>query len=255
MAGGRIRTLKPEILEDEKTAPLSDTAFRLFTSMVILSDDHGNVRCDVRWLSSQIWWAHESKPNVLLALIELCRATLIEVYGVRGGTYAHLRGWEKHQRIDNAGKCKVPRPDDADANPIQVDESISDKLAATRGEIPRTAAGREGKGEEGNGIGLDGEAAAKTPPAKPDKRKCRIPSDWEPRPEEQQKARELGVDCEAESAQFRDHYTAKGEARADWDASFRTWLRNAVRFGKGRQQPAQRDVFALIDGAEIGKNT
>src|SRR5689334_14652326 len=125
MAGPRIRTLKPEILEDEKTAPLSDTAFRLFTSLVVLADDWGNVRCDVRLLQGQIWWAHENKPNVLLALIELCRATLIEVYAVRGGTYAHLRGWEKHQRIDNAGKNRVPKPDDADASGITVDDGFA----------------------------------------------------------------------------------------------------------------------------------
>jgi hypothetical protein len=230
MAGGRIRTLKPEILEDEKTAPLSDTAFRLFTSMVILSDDWGNVRCDIRWLSSQIWWAHDDRPNVLSALIELCRATLIEVYAVRGGTYAHLRGWEKHQRIDNAGKNKVPKPSEPEANPIQVDESFVGHIAANLREPLRLAAGREGIGEEGMG-----EVAAKAPPTKPEARKRRLPPDWQPRPEERQKARECGVDCDREVSQFKDHHAAKGEPMLDWDAAFRTWLRNAVKFSRGRQ--------------------
>lgn len=233
MAGGRIRTLKPEILEDEKTAPLSDTAFRLFTSMVILADDWGNVRCDTRWLSSQIWWAHEAKPDVVSALIELCRATLIEVYAVRGGTYAHLRGWEKHQRIDNAGKNKVPRPSEPDVTLIEINELVSPNFAANLREPLRLAAGREGKGEEGIG-----EVAAKPPLTKSDKRKHRLPSDWVPRPEEQQSARESGLDCEREVAQFKDHHAAKGEPMLDWDAAFRTWLRNAVKFSRGAtQQP------------------
>lgn len=31
--------------------------------------------------------------------------------------------------------------------------------------------------------------------------------------------------------QFIDHYIAKGETRKDWDASFRTWMRNAREWG------------------------
>ena len=233
MAGPRIRTLKPEILEDEKTAPLSDTAFRLFTSLVILSDDWGNVRCDVRLLQAQVWWAHETKPNVLSALIELCRATLIEVYAVRGGTYAHLRGWEKHQRIDNAGKNRVPKPDDADASVIKVDDEFADSLAASLREPPRLAAGSGSGSGMGPGGDLDGDAAAKAPRAKSN-RNHRIPSDWVPRPEEQQSAREKGLDCADETAHFRDHHTAKGTTMADWDAAFRTWLKNAKKWGRGK---------------------
>ena len=231
MAGPRIRTLKPEILDDEKVAPLSDTAFRLFTSLVILADDHGNARADVRWIQGQIWWAHGDPPNVLFALVELYRASLIEVYAVRGGTYVHLRGWEKHQRIDNAGKNRVPLPNDADANSIEV---TIEAFAAIRGDSPRLAAGsRPGPGEEG----IE-DAAAKTPPAKLNgpTRKHRIPADWEPRDEERQNARGKGLDCDAEAAHFRDHHTAKGEPMLDWHAAFRTWLRNAVKFGNRNRQ-------------------
>jgi hypothetical protein len=234
MAGPRIRTLKPEILDDEKVAPLSDTAFRLFTSLVILADDHGNARADVRWLQGQIWWAHGESPNVLLALVELCRGSLIDVYAVRGGTYVHLRGWEKHQRIDNAGKNRVPLPKDPDAQAIEV---TMECFAETRGEPPRLAAGSRpgpGPGREGEGI----EEAAATPPPKlnPPTRKHRLPPDWQPRDEERKRAQELGLDCDAEAAHFRDHHTAKGEPGLDWHAAFRNWLRNAVKFARQNRQ-------------------
>lgn len=235
MAGHRIRTLKPEILDDEKVAPLSDTAFRLFTSMVILADDWGNVRADVRWLQAQIWWAHGGAPNVLLALVELCRATLIEVYAVRGGTYVHLRGWEKHQRIDNAGKARVPMPNDPDANRIEViDEAAMAEFAEVRGEPRRISAGSgKGKGEEGIV-----EAAAKPPLAKlnPPARKHRLPADWQPREQERQSAQDKGLDCDAEAEHFRDFHAAKGEPHLDWHAAFRTWLKNAVKFANRNRQ-------------------
>jgi len=39
---GRIRCIKPELLEDERTAGLSHEAFRLFIGLILLSDDEGN---------------------------------------------------------------------------------------------------------------------------------------------------------------------------------------------------------------------
>jgi hypothetical protein len=64
------------------------------------------------------------------------------------------------------------------------------------------------------------------------KRRSRIPSDWQPRQQERQSAAAQGLDCDKEATQFRDHHTAKGEPMADWDAAFRTWLRNAVSFAR-----------------------
>lgn len=162
----RIRTLKPEILEDEKTSALSDAAFRLFVSMIVLADDHGNVRADVRWLAGQIWWQHEPKPNVLLALVELSNARLISVYGVRGGTYATLPGWTRHQRIDNAGKGRVPSPDDSDSQLVKVDEHGLEVVPGHRpvngdrcatGNQGHPGSGTEGSARIGNPAEIRGE--------------------------------------------------------------------------------------------------
>lgn len=126
----RIRTIKPEILEDEKVAALSDAGFRLFVAMIVLADDHGNLRADARWLEGQIWWARRDPPRVAEILREVSGADMIELYEVRGQQYAAIRGWQKHQRIDNAGKPRVPLP--SEGSPIS---------AEIRGEIPRNAAG------------------------------------------------------------------------------------------------------------------
>lgn len=36
------------------------------------------------------------------------------------------------------------------------------------------------------------------------------------------------IDIDQELEKFKDYYLAKGEQRADWDASFRNWWRNAI---------------------------
>lgn len=153
----RIRSVKPEILDDEKTAGLSNAAFRLFIGMITLADDHGNLRGDTRWLDAQVWWLAASRgepPQAAAALSDLCAAGLVELYTVGTQRYAHLNGWEKHQRITNAGKPQVPRP--SEGSPAEIGD-LHD-LAATRGDSRRTAAnlgdspldgiGGEGKGED-----------------------------------------------------------------------------------------------------------
>lgn len=122
---GRIRTIKPEVLEDERPAALSDGAWRLWVSMWLIADDHGNCRADAKYLRAQVWWAHDTPPDVTKMVTELRAAGSISLYSVRGQTYAHVNRWEKHQRVDNAGNPRVP--------------SLNDAEAISLGESPRTS--------------------------------------------------------------------------------------------------------------------
>lgn len=73
------------------------------------------------------------------------------------------------------------------------------------------------------------------PRAKRDPRahKRLLPKDWTPRPQERDRAARAGIDVDAEAERFRDHHTARANTMADWDAAFRTWLSNALRFANG----------------------
>lgn len=111
----RIRTLKPEILEDAKTANLSHEAWRLFVSLIVLADDFGALRGSPALLHSQAFWAsplEDGQGGVTEALAELRAEGLVTLYEVRGQRYIQVTNWEKHQRVDNRGKPRVPRPED-----------------------------------------------------------------------------------------------------------------------------------------------
>lgn len=62
------------------------------------------------------------------------------------------------------------------------------------------------------------------------KQGCVIPENWEPRPAEVAMAIRFGLDPASEAAHFRDHHEARGTLFKDWDAGFRTWLRNGAKF-------------------------
>jgi hypothetical protein len=111
----RIRSLKPELLDDEKVANLSDTAFRVWVACVLTSDDFGTFRADPRLIDKTVYWAAVAERSVPVALGELQTSGMVRFYSVRGQTYGRFVNWKKHQRVDNAGKTgTLPGPEQAE---------------------------------------------------------------------------------------------------------------------------------------------
>lgn len=63
-----------------------------------------------------------------------------------------------------------------------------------------------------------------------------MPSDWQPNDAHRKLARELGVSAVDEESKFRDHEYK--DSKSDADACFRTWLKNAAKFGGSVVAPA-----------------
>lgn len=85
-----------------------------------------------------------------------------------------------------------------------------------------TEQNRNRTGTEPKQMGRGRTACAVTPP----------PQVLEITPVMKQFAGEQGIaNVEAETEAMLDHFRAKGESRADWLATWRTWMRNSKRFG------------------------
>jgi uncharacterized phage protein (TIGR02220 family) len=112
---GRIRTIKPELLEDDKTAALTHEEWRLFVSLLLLADDHGCMRAHPVQLAAAVFWARESREGLAKLLEGLASVSLITLYTVRGQEYLHVTNWTKHQKVDHPGQRRVPGPDEADS--------------------------------------------------------------------------------------------------------------------------------------------
>lgn len=71
------------------------------------------------------------------------------------------------------------------------------------------------------------------PVLRPKRKTTALPENWMPSAAHYLLGRELGLTADrvtGESEQFCDRARAKGERYLDWDAAFRTWLRNAKKF-------------------------
>lgn len=109
---GRIRTIKPELLEDAKTAKLGHGAWRLFVSGLLLADDFGVLRAEPGLLSGSVFWG-AGGVDVTTLTAELVDAGLWQIYEVDGQNYAHVRNWSKHQRVDRPNENRrLPGPPD-----------------------------------------------------------------------------------------------------------------------------------------------
>lgn len=107
---GRIRSIKPEILEDERSAGLDSDAWRLWVSMWLVADDYGRLRGAIPWLEGQVFWLWKPRESLAKLLESLEKARLIVRYEVDGQNYIEIRNWAKHQKVDHPGKPRIPSP-------------------------------------------------------------------------------------------------------------------------------------------------
>lgn len=280
----RIRSIKPEIAEDEVAIGLSDAAWRMWVTAWVLADDAGNVRAGVRYLAASVW--QDTTRDARTPLLELLEKGRFEPYSVAGQHYAHIHAWDRHQRIDNAAKAHVPGQCDDDGTWFQ---ELSGIFAAKRRQLPLYAAtggdpplDLEGRGEDRIGSpaadAADSEKisrraqGSRSTDAASRARGSRVPENWQPSTELEAWAVGKGVDARQHRDEFVDHYLSlpgsKG-SRANWNATFRSWIHKAIEFGTAKPLPnyhratrsasgpdpalvAEREKFELVV-QELGK--
>lgn len=115
---GRIRTIKPEWLDDQRIAHASSDARVMSIGLILLADDYGNGRCVPLDIGNRIFPVSgislESLLNVSRrshsALCELTEIRYVAMYEIDGQTYFSIRNWSKHQKVNHPGKPLVPGP-------------------------------------------------------------------------------------------------------------------------------------------------
>lgn len=91
---------------------------------------------------------------------------------------------------------------------------------------------------ESSGIVIGADA-----PKTKSERAMALPDDFTPNETAEKLASDYGLSLADEQAAFEDHHAANGTTFKDWQAGFRTWLRNAHKFAQ-RQSAAVRPAPA-----------
>lgn len=213
----KIRGFKADLWTDEDFVELSPFARLLWMGMWNYACDNGHIADKSKQIKMRVL------PTDDVNCAELLRELEQNNRIVRSDGTITIPNFTKHQKPDKRyfQTCDLPgcvKPD-------------SDSQPETRGghaSAPRGSWGPhdEVKGSEVKGSDGDGEST------KPRKRGTQLPDTWQPTEAHTSLASESRLDLKAEVEQFRDYHRAKGTTMKDWDAAFRTWLRNAVKWAK-----------------------
>jgi len=107
----RIRTIKPEWLDDERLIEAGSDARVLSIALIVLADDYGRGRAGEFWLAGRVFPAHAKNRETLAKSLGSLAPWFVRVYEVKKQRYYQIQNWEKHQKVDRPGKPRVPAPD------------------------------------------------------------------------------------------------------------------------------------------------
>jgi len=107
----RIRTIKPEWLDDERLIEAGSDARVLSIALIVLADDYGRGRAGEFWLAGRVFPAHAKNRETLAKSLGSLAPWFVRVYKVKKQRYYQIQNWEKHQKVDRPGKPRVPAPD------------------------------------------------------------------------------------------------------------------------------------------------
>lgn len=144
---GRIRTIKPEWLEDELLAGASNEARLLSVGLILMADDYGRGRANIATIAADVWrfamaqddGAHAAKVLAMAsrAFRELLAIRFVIEYEVDRQRYFAIRNWNKHQKVDRPSKPRIPAPSEAET-PTKSD--YRETLASVPREVGETLA-------------------------------------------------------------------------------------------------------------------
>jgi hypothetical protein len=106
----RIRSIKPDVWEDEKVAGMSDPARLVFMACWNYADDAGVLRGNPQWLTTRAYSFREPSRSPHDILQELVENRCLIPYEVNGQQYVVVRTFRKHQVTNKPTKPTLPPP-------------------------------------------------------------------------------------------------------------------------------------------------
>ncbi len=162
----KIRSIKPQMWENEELARVSIGAHLLFVGLISHADDDGKQRGSARIVRSKVFPERQDvdEEHIEGWLWELVSAGFITLYGQPCGTrYVRVENWSKHQRKgSHYNRSSLPDPGSQypKHEPPHLQARVPAGNPSALPEGTRTDSHRETRSKEGSKEGIGEEAAA-----------------------------------------------------------------------------------------------
>jgi len=279
MSAIRTRSIRPGFWLNGVLCSLSRDARLLFIALWCFADREGRLDGRPMQIRRHLFPFDVDLTEQKIATLigDLERAGFVSQYEVGGDKYILIFNFKKHQSPHpKEARSKLPPhpseiplgsnlrptgiPLGAKANftsepseppePSNTSARVRDVEGGVGGTPPPQAAAHDQEKAEQSGSRSQQTDTAPRAKLSTTKRRSILPEGWAPNDSHHAIAAEQGVDLQSEATKFRDHAEATGRLMADWDAAFRTWLRNARRFGgsvTGHAPPKTTRTDRIID--------
>lgn len=232
----RARNIKPSIMDNEDLAELEPLTRLLFVYLWMLADREGRLEDRPKRIAAQAL-AYDRNADVSNMLAKLQSNGFIDRYEANGIACIQIKAFAKHQ---------TPH----------IREAASTLPSAEQGTTKAVSKHNLGNAEASPRSPDSGFLIPDTPylipdsligqdkPAKQAKRRSQIPNDFYPNDDNLFAFNKTRLNLGEEIGKFMDHHQAKGSLMADWQAAWRTWVSNGVKFaakGKPAESFKERD--------------
>src|SRR3990167_2467921 len=233
------RVIRDELLESDRWQDLpSDTDRLAYVGLRIRSDDFGNMEAGPRRLFKFLHKFTQIKTEeaAMTILQHLTDADMVRFYksGDPEREFIHLpRGRPTNSYL--VRKCPPSPWCDPDAKLGKHVRSVRNQGLAKN--LPVTSQERNKDVPQGVGVGVGEKLASAKKPRQRKQPATTIPEDFEVTDEMYERAKKQGLaeeDVMPETEKMSDHHRSKGNRFSDWDATWRNWIRNAVKFAASR---------------------
>lgn len=234
------RMLHEKICDSATLAELTGDEERLFHRLVVKADDYGRFHAHPSLILGACFPLLIGKVDVETVREwrnRLVEVGLIALYTVDGREYLHLVTWEAYQR-QRGSKPKFPSPlegaETCGESPQGADICGS-RVVKTGYPVDDSRKTIDVDDIDAREAHAANGADAPTKPKRGSTGKTSPPGSFEPNEADYAAGRDVGLgkpEVDAKVGAMLDHFRAKGEQRADWHATFRTWIRNAVKFDR-----------------------
>lgn len=107
----RIRTVKPEMRQDERYARLSLPARELFNGLITMADDEGRFRALTSAILGHVFpYDEDAVDQVRKWVGEIKQSGMVLFYVADNTPYGAFRHWARHQKINRPTPSDLPPP-------------------------------------------------------------------------------------------------------------------------------------------------
>lgn len=239
----RSRNIKPGLYKNEDLAECSVWARFIFPGLWMLADREGRLEDRPKRIKGELLPFDTQEVEPLLQELASKRdaqgTPFIVRYQIDGVSYIQISKFSEHQNPHYSEKESVIKPPNS--------ENSTPRPPTDSGSTPENGALKEG-GKRADSLIPDSlipdslkqgsEIQEKQGAGGRKKRGTPCPANFEVTSQMASWAISMGLPeprITPETEAFLDHHTAKGTLFSDWDAAWRTWIRNAVKFASGKR--------------------